>query len=477
MGWSLPNVLPRPDAPSWSPWVCLSIIFSGLSMALVWVILFSPEGNLPTLKSGYWLPLSVYILLGIIVLITFYTVCWEILSYRVYKWNSWRRNMRLAWQSQAHQHLYVARHTVLTADLHFFPNLASGVTTDRGEASPLTLATVEPINPGILRFEELCRQLLRECRVSLLEQYPSGQLTVLIQTTAADKAAEEASFIQLWLQEALPWSAAIHVLPNELPSNSWNNYLAVVRTPLLVLAMHYRQPDENVPEFACALLLFPETMLKPSEQRDAVRVFRAMPLKTEALPRELAELRDMAQQPPHIKHLVWFSGLPASASQAVGRVVRNLPLPLHDDIATGGVIDFTKVCADYGHCAGWLMVAAATEMVNYGPGSHWLLQSDGKQASAMVLGNSLPVIHDEDRGRLSLPYPAGSLCFALFINTVAYGVMSHLFPQWLFSWSGVISVLLSLMVTLPGAVFILRLAITYLLRPRFIQAVRLAKKE
>lgn len=477
MGWSLPNVHPRPDAPSWSPWVCLSIIFLGLSIALVWVILFSPEGSLPTLKSGYWLPLSVYTFLGIIVLITLYTVWWEILSFRVYKWNNSRRNMRLDWLNQAHQHLCVIRHKVLTTDIQFFPDLASGTTINRDETSPLTLAEVGPLNPGILRFEVLCRQLIRECKTLFLERYPSGQLTVLIQTTAADKAAEEESFIRLWAQEALPWIPSIQVLPNELTSTSWNTYLSAVRAPLLVLALHYRQPDENLPEFACALLLFPEAMLRPSEQRDAVRVFRAMPLNTGALPRELAELRDMAQQPPHVKHLVWFSGLPASASQAVGRVVRSLPLPLHDDIATGGVINFTEACADYGHCAGWLMMATATEMVNYGPGSHWLLQSDGKQASATVVGNSLPVIRDEDRKAPPLPYPAGSLCFALLLNVVTYGAIGHFFPEWLFSWFGVLSVLLSLTVTLPGAVFILRFAITCLLRPRFIQAAGLAKKE
>lgn len=76
---------------------------------------------------------------------------------------------------------------------------------------------------------------------------------------------------------------------------------------MLVLALHYRQPEEVLPEFACALLLLPDAMLKPSERRDAVRVFRAMPLNTGALPRELAELRDMVQQPSGVKHLVWHS--------------------------------------------------------------------------------------------------------------------------------------------------------------------------
>ncbi|HHT0415517.1 TPA: hypothetical protein ACTW9B_003197 [Klebsiella michiganensis] len=251
--------------------------------------------------------------------------------------------------------------------------------------------------------------------------------------------------------------------------------MPATHSPVLVLALHYRQPEEVLPEFACALLLLPDAMLKPSERRDAVRVFRAMPLNTGALPRELAELRDMVQQPSGVKHLVWHSGLSASSAQALGRVVNELPL--HTDIAAGGIIDFAKISADYGSLAGWLMVAAATEMVNYGPGSHWLLQANDKHASAMVVGNSLPVIRDEAVRMLPLPYPAGSLCLAVLLNVATFGAVARFFPDWMFSWSGVFSMLLSLAVTLPGAVFLLRRSLTYLQRPRFIQAAGLAHKE
>jgi hypothetical protein len=219
----------------------------------------------------------------------------------------------------------------------------------------------------------------------------------------------------------------IHALSNSSVFNNWNKFLSTARYPLLVLALHYRQPEEALAEFACALLLLPEAMLKSSEQRDAVRVFRAMPLNTGALPRELAELRDMAQQPSGVKHLVWHSGLSASSAQALGRVVNELPLHLHTDIAAGGIIDFAKISADYGHLAGWLMVAAATEMVNYGPGSHWLLQADDKRAGAMVVGNNLPVICDEDVNILPLPYPAGSLCLAVLLNVAAFGGVARFF--------------------------------------------------
>lgn len=477
MGWSLPDIPARSDAQPWSPWVCLSITFTGVFIALVRVVLYSPSGSLPALASGYWLPLTGYTLVGIMTAITFYLLWWEIQSFLVCNWNNWRRNMHLAWQHQAHQHLCVVRYAVLTADPQMIPRLAGGITEHRDEVSSLTLATGEPVIPGISRFEQLCLQFIRQFRTSLTQRCPSGQLTVLIQTTSPDKEKELVIFARLWANEALPWTPTIHVLPDELLCNDWNQRLPTTNSPVLVLALHYRQPEEDLPEFACALLLLPDAMLKPSEQRDAVRVFSSMPLNTGALPRELAELRDMAQQPARIKHLVWHSGLSASFAQALGRVVNELPLPLHADIATGGIIDFAKISADYGPLAGWLMVAAATEMVNYGPGSHWLLQADDKQASAMVVGNSLPVIRDEAVRMHPLPYPAGSLCLAVLLNVATFGAVAHFFPDWMFSWFGVFSMLLSLAITLPGAVFLLRRSLTFLQRPRFIQAARLARKE
>lgn len=477
MGWSLPNIPTRDKAPAWSPWICLLIIVAGLFVALVQVVMHSPDGGFPALASGYWLPLTAYTLVGIATAITLYLLWWETQSYWVCNWNNWRQGTRLAWQYHAHQHLCVVRHAILTADPQLLPRLAGGVTEHQDDVAPLTLATDKPVIPGIFRFEQLCQQLIQQCRTSLIQRYPSGQLTVLIQTTSMDKAREEEAFSRLWAAEGLPWTPTIQCLPDELLCHDWNRRLQTIRAPVLILALHYRQPEENLPEFACALMLFPEAMLKPAERRDAVRVFRAMPLNASALPRELAELRDIAQQPAGIKHLVWYSGLSASSAQALGRVVNELPLPLHADIATAGIIDFTKISADYGYLTGWLMVAAATEMVNYGPGSHWLLQADNKQAFAMIVGNSLPVIQDEEVRLSPLPYPAGSLCLAILLNIAAFSTLARFSPGWLFSWYGVLSMLLSLVVTLPGTVFLLRRILASLQRPRFIQAAGLARKE
>lgn len=476
MSWSLPEVSAKPDAQPWSPWVCLSLTFAGVFIALVRIVLHSPSGGLPTLASGYWLPLTGYTLAGIMIAITFYLLWWEIQTFRVRNWNNWRRNMHLAWRHQAYQHRCIACHALLMADEQLISRLAGVASENDDELSSRVLPHEAPLIPGILRFEQLCRQLFGQIKPALLQYNLSGSLTVFLQTSAPDKEQELTSFARLWKAEALPRMLDLRVI-EAFPASDWNHTLNTVNGPLLVLALHYRQPEEDLPEVACALLLLPEAMMKTSERRDAVRVFRSMPLNTGSLPRELAELRDMAQQPAGIKHLVWHSGLSASSAQALGRVVHELPLPLHADIAAGGIVDFAKISADYGSLAGWLMAAAATEMVNYGPGSHWLLQAEGKQASAMVVGNSLPVIRDKDIKLSPLPYPAGSLSLAVLINVAFFGAVARLSPDWMFSWCGVLSVLLSLATSLPGAVFLLRRALTYLQRPRFIQAAGLARKE
>lgn len=58
MGWSLPEVPEKEPAPVWSPWVCLLIIILGLFIGLLVAVLKSPTTGLPSLSSGYWLPLT-----------------------------------------------------------------------------------------------------------------------------------------------------------------------------------------------------------------------------------------------------------------------------------------------------------------------------------------------------------------------------------------------------------------------------------
>jgi hypothetical protein len=139
------------------------------------------------------------------------------------------------------------------------------------ETSLLTLLPEEAFIPGISRFEQLCRLLINQIKTILSQAYPSGPLTVIIQTSATDKKRNSV-FSLLWEDEALPWMR-YSCLIQFVVFNNWNKFLSTAHYPLLVLALHYRQPEEALAEFACALLLLPEAMLKSSEQRDAVQYF------------------------------------------------------------------------------------------------------------------------------------------------------------------------------------------------------------
>ncbi|EPZ4284004.1 TPA: hypothetical protein RQO18_005715, partial [Klebsiella oxytoca] len=242
MGWSLPEIPARPDAQPWSPWICLSITFAGVFIALVRVVLYSPSGDLPTLASGYWLPLTGYTLVGVTIAVTFYLLWWEIQTFRVRNWNNWRRNIHLAWRHQAHLHLCVTRCVVLTADPQLLSRLAGVMPENSDETPLLTLLPEENLIPGISRFEQLCRLLINQIKTILFQSCPSGPLTVVIQTSAPDKEQELQYFSLLWEDEELPWMPDIHALPSSSIFNNWNKFLSTARYPLLVLALHYRQP-------------------------------------------------------------------------------------------------------------------------------------------------------------------------------------------------------------------------------------------
>lgn len=475
MGWSQPNVPVKDDARPWSPWICLFIIFAGIFFALIWVVLHSPVGGVPSLSSGYWLPLTMKTLTGISVAIAAYLLWWEIQAVSVWNWNTWRLNMNILWRRRAHQHLFVARHVTLTADPQLLPRLA-GVATNGDDTSPLTLLPDEPLIPGVSRFGQLSRLLINQIKSSLLQRYPTGPLTVLVQTSTSDNEEELQSFNRLWADEKLPWTPDIHILPNEVPLCDWDRYASSTRVPVLVLALHYRQPDESLPEFACALLLTPGSKLASADRKIATRLFRAMPLNSIALIHELKELRDMGQQPANQKHLVWHAGLAAGPRQSLGRILNELSLPLYDDVCAGGVVDFDRYCGIYGGLAGWLMVATATEMASYGPGSQWLLCESEKEARAVALGQGAPVTEGESGVSSQSPYPAGSILLALLLNVGLFSVIQH-YPSLAFSWAGIMILLLSLAVTLPGIAFVLRRVTAVLQRPLFIRAAKQPGKE
>ncbi|EOZ4938168.1 hypothetical protein ACQRS1_004426 [Enterobacter hormaechei] len=98
MGWSLPEVPEKEQAPSWSPWNCLLIIILGLFTGLLVAVLKSPATGLLSLSSGAWLPLTAWTFAGISAAIAVYTFRQEMLAVRVWNWNEWCRNMRLKWR-------------------------------------------------------------------------------------------------------------------------------------------------------------------------------------------------------------------------------------------------------------------------------------------------------------------------------------------------------------------------------------------
>lgn len=476
MGWSLPDIPAKNKGHSWSPWVCLLIIFSGLFLALIFVVLDSSVSGLHSLASGYWSSLILKTITGCLIAITLYTFWWETQAFIIWRWNGWRQNMHLLWLRRAYQHHFITRQVLLTADPHLLPRLA-GVASEEGDDKPsLTLLPGERLTPGISRFEQVCRLLLAEISPQLLQKY-AGNTTVLVHTSSKDKDAEARAFLRLWVGEKFPGSPDVHILPNELPFEDWNSRVSASKGIILVLAMHYRQPDESLPEFASALLLMPPSLITQSEWRTAPRLFRAMPLNGDALSHELKDWRNMGQQSADKKYLVWHSGLAQAPRQGLSRVLNALPLPLIDDIGVGGIIDFNKTCGAYGNLTGWLMIASAGEMTRYGPSKQLLLCGNDHEGWAITLGDSEPVMDPGLRDFLGRPFPVGSILMALLLNIGGAGLAVHYSPSVAFSWSGMVILLTFLAVTLPGIGIFVRNTIARLLRPFFIKAARQSGKE
>jgi len=476
MGWSLPEVTEKEQAPVWSPWVCLLIIILGLFIGLLVAVLKSPSTGLPSLSSGYWLPLTARTFAGIFAAIAIYSFWWETLAIGVWNWNEWCRNTRLKWRLRAHQHHVILSHVFIAADTGLLSRLAHTQGGDSADTPPLTLLPDAAITPGISRFEQLLRHLIAQITPSIRRRYPSGLLQIIVLTNGSDKDRESQSFHRIWTAGSHPWKVEIHFQDADSSFDEWNKFVGSSKRAILVLAMHYRQPDDVLQEFATALFLIPPSMLNPGEQKSTLRLFRAMPLNTSALTAELCELRDMADLPAGKKHLVWYSGLSDAPRQSMNRVLNDLSISLYDGIGTGGVIDYDTACARYGCLASWAMVGAAAEMAEYGPACQWLLLEDEHDAWAVTLGNAAPVV-GQDHFVIPPPFPGGSILMALLLNIGLYSQISRYFPSMAFSWSGITLLLLSLVVILPGIAFLLRRVTARLQRPLFIRAARQSGKE
>ncbi len=476
MGWSLPEVPEKDQVSPWSPWVCLLIIILGLFIGLLVAVLNSPIKGLSSLGSGVWLPLTAWTFAGISAAIAAYSFCWETCAIRAWNWNEWCRNMRLKWRLRAHQHLVILNHVFIAADTGLLSRLAHIQEGESADKPPLTLLPHAPLTPGISRFEQLLRHLIAQIMPSIQRRYPSGPLQIIVQTNGNDNDRELQSFQRIWSAVSSPWKAEIHFQDADSSFDDWNQFVRITKRPVLVLAMHYRLPDDVQSEFATALFLLHPSMLNLGEQKNALRLFRAMPLNIRTLATELSELRDMALTPANKKHLVWHSGLSDAPRQSVSRVLNELSIPLYDSIGTCGVIDYDTTCARYGGLAGWAMIGAAAEMAAYGPTEQWLLL-EGEDASwAVTLGNVAPAV-GHDHFVIQPPFPGGSVLMALMLNVGLYCLMIRYFPSTAFSWSGITLLVLSLIVTLPGLAVFLRRITAHLQRPEFIRVARHSGKE
>lgn len=262
---------------------------------------------------------------------------------------------------------------------------------------------------------------------------------------------------------------SVHLLPDSTIFPIWNESALVSRHPVLLLAMHYRKPDETLSEIATALLLVPPSLLNASESKSATRLFRAMPVKTDRLAAELTEQRDMQQQPTESIRLFWFSGLTDNVRQKLSTLVYELKLPLRASAPMGGLLDFDKDNEQYGALSGALLMSAAALMVERGQGGQWLIHDDGKNAWAMVVGAQEPVSNLPAENLPTVPYPAGCVALSLLFNLVLFWCLGNAWPQWLFSGWGFTAIVFSLFITLPGSVIALRAVVNKIQKPQFIQ--------
>ena len=234
MGWSLPEVPEKEQAPSWSPWNCLLIIILGLFTGLLVAVLKSPATGLLSLSSGAWLPLTAWTFAGISAAIAVYTFRQEMLAVRVWNWNEWCRNMRLKWRLRAQQHLVILSHVFITADTGLLDRLAHTQEEESADTSPLTMLPDEPLTPGISRFEQLLRHLIAQILPSIRRRYSSGPLQIIVQTNGSDKDRESQSFYRIWSAGSPPWKAEIHFQDVDSSFDDWNQFVASTKRPVLV---------------------------------------------------------------------------------------------------------------------------------------------------------------------------------------------------------------------------------------------------
>lgn len=474
MGWSVPQAASKKKPAVWSPWICVFIFLLNFALALAWVLSDTPSTGLYTLSSGHYLPLTGFMLIGILSCLSLYLLLWECGALIYYNWAHWQANTNTAWQKWAHQHLHIVASTNFTTCQDLYPQIAGLSHPEYDQEEPAILLFPDDVAPpGIYRFEVICRHILTSFGSAIKVMHFSRQRTfrLYVQTQTEVTDTHVLYLEELW--KTLYPEFELQIKP-VAPQASLGTLAGCLdsQMPSIVIAMHYYDGvgEKPLSEIASGLLLSPATLLKPDTQKNAPKLFRAMPLNLNKLLEELQELRDMSQQPAEALRLVWFSGLNNSLRQKLNATVHTLKLPLRMEAPMGGQLDFDKSCEGYGPVAGWLMVGAAAEMINHGQGSQWVLAGAEESAWAVVIGTKAPVPSDYHGHLPADVYPAGCLVASLLFNLVLFWSLGHAFPGWMFSFWGAVTLIVSLVVTIIGSVIGLRIMLNRLLEPHFIRS-------
>ncbi|MFF6013013.1 hypothetical protein [Rahnella sp. R3(2024)] len=472
MGWSVPQAEPQQKPPAWSPWVCVFIFLTAFALALVWVVLDTPSTGLYPLSSGHYLPLTGFMLVGILSCLSLYLLIWEAGALMYYSWTHWQANTNAAWQHWTHQHLHIVDSVNFTTHLDLYPQVA-GLYRPEGdnEESAVLLFPEDDAPPGIYRFDVICRHILTSFQDAIKTLNRPKQVTfrLYVQTQTEVTETHVLYLEELWQTLYPGYSLQVNPVRPQASLETVGTCLDA-HTPCLVIAMQYYDGVEEKPlsEIATGLLLSPANLLRPN----APQLFRAMPLNLKTLPEDLLELRDMTQQPAESLRLLWFSGLTDTLRQKLNAVVHDLKLPLRKEAPMGGQLDFDKGCGMYGSLSGWLMIGAAADMITRGQGSQWVLAAAEGSAWAVVIGNKAPVQADYHSQLPRDVYPAGCLVASLLFNLVLFWSLGNAFPDWLFSFWGAITLILTLVVTMIGSAVGLRIVLNRLLEPHFIRSAQ-----
>ncbi|NGX88525.1 hypothetical protein GW579_15715 [Rahnella sp. Lac-M11] len=476
MGWSVPQAESQQKPPAWSPWVCVFIFMTAFALALVWVVLDTPSTGLYPLSSGHYLPLTGFTLVGILSCLSLYLLIWEAGALMYYSWTHWQANTNAAWQNWTHQHLHIVDSVNFTTRQHLYPQVA-GLSRPEGdnEEPAVLLFPEDDAPPGIYRFEIICRHILTSFEDAIKALNLPKQVTFkfYVQTQTEVTETHVLYLEELWQTLYPGYSLQVNPVRPQASLETVGTCLDA-HAPCLVIAMQYYDGVDEKPlsEIATGLLLSPADLLRPDTLQNAPQLFRAMPLNLKKLPEDLLELRDMTQQPAESLRLLWFSGLTDILRQKLNAVVHDVKLPLRKEAPMGGQLDFDKGCGMYGSLSGWLMIGAAADMIKRGQGSQWVLTTTEESAWAVVVGDQAPFQTDYHSQLPRDVYPAGCLVASLLFNLVLFWSLGNAFPDWLFSFWGAITLILTLVVTMTGSAVGLRIVLNRLLEPHFIRSAQ-----